>query len=150
MITKISRTVRLVAPDPGQIEEDIYRLSRDEHNNCIYKCAGKQNVNEYVNSFKNSCSLQAILNRIQFMPVNEKIQYLNQTDPGAGADLSIFPSDPNELYLLMKKYEKVLPAISSELNAGKSLDSIIKSIFTKKEVSDNGSTESSDAGSAQV
>lgn len=136
----------------SDIKEEI-RMTRDTNGNCIYKKVGESKISENVNSYKNSAALTSILQRIQLMPVRDKISYLNQTENGISADVSRLPKDGTEAFIILSKYQHILPSIAKRMYAGESLNDILKSIYANndnKEVNNNGEAESSDAGSDAV
>lgn len=130
----------------GQAFEDEVRLKRDENGNCVYVKVGERNVSEFVNSYRNGCSLQAILERIQFMPVQDKVNYLQQDTSGVSADMSAMPTDGTEAFIMVKKLSAAHPQIFERVANGEKLDAVLGDIFKPKEekkkveVKENGET----------
>lgn len=117
-------------PDTNCSVNEQYRKKYDSDGNPYYEKCGEVNISEYVNSFGNVASLDAILSRISYMPASEKIKALQMRSDGMEGDSRAIPKDGTEGFLLLKKYEHVLPDISERLKNGESLDSILKSIYT--------------------
>ena len=109
----------------GESEEMDYRLVRDSHGNCEYVEIGKRNISDYVESFKNGCSLKAILDRCQLMPVRDKIAYLNQTEQSMSADLSCMPKDGTEAQIMIQKVKAICPDFAKRLRNGESFEKLI-------------------------
>lgn len=125
-----------VMPSPvGEAIEKEYRLTRDSHGNCFYVEVGEKNVSDYIQSFSNGCSLKAILDRCQLLPVRDKIAYLQQTDNGFSADLTHIPKDGTEAYILISKLKNVCPDFASRLRNGESFEKIL-SDYVQAPVSD--------------
>ena len=118
-----------VVPHPhGDDEEEQFRLKRDENYNSIYqKLPDRKNVREYVNPFRTGCSLKAILDRCQLMPIHDKLNYVNQTPDGFSADLSAMPKDGVEAQMLLMNLKTAHPDIVQRLSQGESFDAILKS-----------------------
>lgn len=64
------------------------------------------------------------------MPTTEKIKALQMRSDGMEGDSRAIPKDGTDAFLLLKKYEDVLPGISERLKNGESLDAILKSIYS--------------------
>lgn len=118
-----------------------YRKKYDSDGNPYYEEVGEVNISEYVNSFGNVASLDAILSRISYMPVSEKIKALNMRSDGMEGDSRAIPKDGTDAFLLLKKYEDILPGISERLKKGESLDSILKSIYSAQKSSSSADPE---------
>lgn len=125
----------------GSVVETSYRLSRDGNGNSIYTSVGEQNIKEYINSFKNGCSLQAMLERIQYMPVHEKIAYMNQTEDGYSADLTYMPSDGTEAFIMLEKLKREHPDLVKSINEGATFDEALKAVYGKKTPSEGQETQ---------
>lgn len=126
---------------PGVVVEDVYRLKRDENMNSIYVKVGEENITEYINSFANGCSLKAILDRIQLMPVHDKIRYLNQTEEGLSADMTAMPTDGTEAQIMLMKLKREHPEIVQRMNAGETFEKVITDLFGKKDEAQTLPTE---------
>lgn len=134
-ITTIRKPYDPVVIDPtpaGDVVEAEFRLVRDEKGNCIYKKVGERNIDEYIGSFKNGCALSSILERINLMPVHDKVSYLQQTDGGFSADLSTMPTDGTEAFIMVKKLGAQYPQIFERVAKGESLDAVLSDIFKAK------------------
>lgn len=119
----------------SDVEDDI-RLSRDEKGNCIYRKVGEVNVSEYVESFKNGCSLAAILDRIKFLPLRDKVAYLQQTENGVSADISHMPTDGSDAFLMLQNYSKEYPEVFERISKGEDFTKVLTSVFGKSAKSD--------------
>lgn len=115
-----------IHPHGDDIEKQ-FRLKRDEHLNAIYEevPGGDVDINQYINSFKNGCSLKAILDRCSLMPAREKIAYLQQTDQGYSADMSAMPKDGTEAQIMLAKLKAEHPEIVERIKNGESFDKIL-------------------------
>lgn len=121
---------------PAPICEPVvgeFRLKRDVSGNCLYEQVGEININEHINSFKDGCSLQSLLQRCALMPTEQKIRYLQQTSEGVSADLSNLPKDGTEAFIMLKKLNEQHPDIMQRFAAGESFDSIIKDLSSELE-----------------
>lgn len=132
----------IVVYDPATIDhspfiEDEYRLKRDENMNCIYVKVGEKNVNEFINSFANGCSLKAILDRCQLMPIHDKVRYLQQTDNGVSADLTSLPKDATEAFIMLRDLKDKHPDVIERFAKGESFDSIVKSFIPTEKTTEN-------------
>lgn len=123
-------TVVNAAPVGSVVEDDI-RLSRDEKGNCIYRKVGEVNVSEYVESFKNGCTLSAILDRIKCMPLRDKVAYLQQTENGVSADMTHMPTDGSDAFLMLQKYAKEYPEVFERISKGEDYAKVFASVFGK-------------------
>ena len=117
--------------------EDEIRLKRDENGNCIYIKVGEKNVNEYINSFVNGCSLKSILDRCQLMPIHDKVRYLQQNDSGVSADLTNLPKDATEAFIMLRDLKEKHPDVLDRFSKGESFDSIVKSFLLTSETDKN-------------
>lgn len=124
--------VRVPGAPFGEPVEGKFRLKRDEHENATYKKVDEFNVSEFVESFKNGCDLQFILQRCSLMPSRDVVNMLQQTKPGSEADLSAIPSDLTEAIIKMQDLKRTHPKIYERYAAGESFDSIIKSFTASK------------------
>lgn len=109
----------------GEDEEKEYRLVRDSHGNCEYVEIGKKNISEYVESFKNGCSLKAILDRCSLMPIRDKIGYLNQTEQGVSADMSMMPKDGTEAQIMIQRVKQYCPDFAKRLKNGETFEKLL-------------------------
>ena len=110
-----------------------FRLTRDENLNCKYKKVGEHNVNEYIGSFADGCSLRSLLQRCSLMPTEQKIRYLQQSADGLSADLTDIPKDGTEAFIMLSKLNREHPEIMQRFAAGESFDSIIKDLIPTPE-----------------
>lgn len=117
--------VKAVPSPVGEVIEKEYRLIRDSSGNCSYVEVGEKNVSDYIQSFSSGCSLKAILDRCQLMPVRDKIAYLQQTESGLSADLTHMPKDGTEAYILISKLKNVCPDFATRLRNGESFEKIL-------------------------
>lgn len=130
MIRKSFDRVTVHAQPLGSVTEKKYRLKRDLHGNCIYEEKGEVNIKDYVNSFKNGCSLANLLERVALMPAREKLIALTQTDT-VFADVSDMPKSFVEAYTKAQELKASNPEIFARMEAGESINDIIKD-FTYK------------------
>lgn len=144
IVSKPFDSVVVVAHTHGCDLQDDIRLERDRKGNCLYKKVGEFNISEYVQSFKTGCALSAILDRITFLPTKEKVGYLQQQE-GFSANLTNFPTDASEAWLMMRDVFQRYPEVVKRVHAGESLDTILREKFAaampandNKEVNDNG------------
>lgn len=115
----------------GDTVEKEYRLIRDSHGNCEYVEVGEKNVQEYINSFKNGCSLKAILDRCQLLPVHDKIAYLQQREQGYSADLSNLPKDGTEAQIMISKVKSLCPDFAKRMKDGETFEKILSELLPK-------------------
>ncbi len=135
-----SFTVVLTDPDTvvrTPVLEDEIRLKRDENMNCIYVKVGEKDVNEYINSFENGCSLKSILSRCQLMPIHDKVRYLQQTEVGVSADLTNIPKDATEAFIMLRDLKDKHPDLIDRFSKGESFDSIVKSLLPTDNINEN-------------
>lgn len=120
-----------IHPHGDDIEKQ-YRLKRDENMNAIYVevPGGDVDLNEYINSFKNGCSLKAILDRCSLMPAREKIAYLQQTEQGYSADMSAMPKDGTEAQIMLAKLKAEHPDIVERIKKGETFDKILADMIS--------------------
>lgn len=111
-----------------------FRKEYDKNGNAIYTESSRVDRKQYINSFRNNSSLDAVLSRISYLPIHDKISSLNVVNNTTYGDTSILPKDGTEAIMLVNKYKSVLPDISKRLEAGENVDSIIKDIFTPKKI----------------
>lgn len=136
--SRFDKPIVKAAPFGDVVEPDI-RLERDSNGNCIYKKHGEKNISNYIESFKNGCSLKAILDRCQLMPIHDKIAYLNQTENGVNADITNLPKDGTEAQIMLQRYKRENPEIAKRIAAGESFDKIIADM-TKNKISADSAT----------
>lgn len=123
-----------------------FRKEYDKNGNAIFTESSRVDRKNYINSFRNTSALDAVLSRISYMPIHEKISSLNMVNDTSYGDTSILPKDGTEAYILVNKYKSVLPDISKRIEGGESVDSIIKDIFTPKKL-ENKESEVIEIGS---
>lgn len=128
-------------PDTNIRVNKQYRKKYDSDGNPYYEECGEVNISEYVNSFGNVASLDSILSRISYLPVSEKIKALSMRSDGMQGDSRAIPKDGTDAFLLLKKYEDILPGISERLKNGESLDSILKTIYSPQTVKEDPKIE---------
>lgn len=125
----------IVLPAPvGDLVEGEYRKEIDSHFNAVYKLFGEKNVQEYINSFKNGCSLKSILDRCSLMPVHDKVRYLNQTEDGFSADMSNMPKDGTEAQIMIQRVKSVCPDFAQRMRNGESFEKILIDYLPKQEI----------------
>ena len=127
--TSLEPNVIPPAPTCNPIIDD-YRLKRDSNLNISYEKVGEHNVDEYINSFKDSCSLQSLLSRCSLMTPEAKINYLQQTSDGFSADLSNLPKDGTEAFIMLQKLKTEYPDVVDRFSKGDSLETILNDIVT--------------------
>lgn len=143
-VSKPFDPVEVVGHSHGRDLQDDIRLERDRKGNCLYEKVGEFNISEYVQSFKTGCALSAILDRISFLPTREKVNYLQQEE-GFSADLTNFPTNGSDAWLLMRDISKRYPDVVDRVRGGESLDTILREKFAtatpaadNKEVTNSG------------
>lgn len=124
-----------IIKDAGETHKKLYSLQRDEHNNCIYKERGEVDIQAEVQSYREQCSLEAQLLRMQFAPVDTIVRSLHQLEP-VSADLSEFPSDLMEYQLMLQRLRKDIPDFDNLVKT-KSVEEIIKSLIPKRSDAEN-------------
>lgn len=129
----VVKTSIVVSPAPKCCPtEPVYRKKYDQKGNAYYEELDKpMKVNEYIESFKNGCSLTSLLQRCELMPVHDKVSYLQQRESGVSADISNMPIDGTSAFIMLQKFKNDFPDIYQRVNKGESLDSILTS-FVKK------------------
>lgn len=112
--------------------ESVYRKKYDQNGNAYYVELDKpMQVNEYIESFKNGCSLVSLLQRCELMPVHDKVSYLQQRDSGVSADITNMPTDGTSAFIMLQQFKNDYPDIYQRVIKGESFDSILAS-FAKK------------------
>lgn len=134
-------SVVVVAPSVGDVDQKEFRLIRDSSGNCSYVECGSHNISEYVESFKNGCSLKAILDRCQLMPVRDKIAYLNQTDNGLSADLTCMPKDGTEAQIMLQRVKNLCPDFARRIRDGESFEKLVLELLPSVSNNDTDATE---------
>lgn len=135
--------VEVVPQEVGELVEKEYRLIRDSHMNCEYIEIGERNVRDYIESFKNGCSLKAILDRCSLMPTREKVAYVNQTENGLSADLSSMPTDGTAAQILIMKLKKRFPDFAQRIKNGESFESLVAQAIPNVESKADNSADNS-------
>lgn len=133
--------IKMVRTKPSSHVEKEYRLVRDSHGNCSYVEVGERDVREYVQSFTAGCSLKSLIERTAFMPLRDKLAYLNQR-PGVGADLTNMPSDGTEAHILISRVKKLVPDFGARLKAGESFETIVSSLISNQSAASAAPSES--------
>ena len=128
-------------------EEDVIRKKYDPDGNTTFVVVGTRNIDEFIKSFENGCSLKSILDRCSLMPVEDKIHYLNQV-AGVGADLSDMPTDRTGAFLKLQNAYTENPEVFRLIQNGSTFNEAIKAVFysdpvvpaneNESEVSSNG------------
>lgn len=124
------------APRGDEVEKE-YRLVRDSHGNCEYIEVGEKNIREYIESFKNGCSLKSILDRCQLMPIRDKVAYLNQTDVGVSADMTNMPKDGTEAQIMIAKVKAACPDFCKRMKEGESFEKILAELINVPKASES-------------
>lgn len=119
--------IPLIKSDPGPKEKIFYSLTRDDHNNCYYKERSRVNIQDEVQSFREMCSLEAQLLRMQFAPIETVVQSLNSVNSVEG-DFSSIPSDLVELNMLLQRCRFAIPNFDDVIK-NKSFDQVINDII---------------------
>lgn len=129
----VVKTSIVVSPAPKCSPiEPVYRKKYDQYGNAYYEELDRpMKVNEYIESFKNGCSLTSLLQRCELMPVHDKVSYLQQRESGVSADITNMPTDGTSAFIMLQKFKNDFPDIYQRVNKGESLDSILAS-FVKK------------------
>lgn len=124
----------------------VIRKRYDKNGNPYFEKIGEINVQEDINSYRNGCSLSAILERCKFMPLADKIQYLVQRPDVTGGDMVDLPKDLTEAFILIKKSKENNPEVFKRVVNGESLETVFKDLFNTKdkEIDTNGTDKSSD------
>lgn len=117
----------------GDLVEKEYRKITDSNFNAEYVEVGERNISEYINSFKNGCSLKAILDRCNLMPVHDKVRYLQQSPDGFSADMSQMPKDGTEARIMIQRLKAVCPDFAQRMRAGESFEKILLDYLPKSE-----------------
>lgn len=125
---------RIHIPAPvGDVVEKEYRVVRDSHFNAEYVEVGEKDIQEYINSFQNGCSLKSILDRCAMMPIHDKVRYLQQTDQGFSADLTSMPKDGTEAQIMIQRVKAVCPNFAQRMRDGESFEKILLDFIPKSE-----------------
>lgn len=126
--------------------EPIYRKRYDINGNAVYvEEPDPLNVQEFISSFRNGCSLKSVLDRCSLMPTAEKIAYLQQNNQSIGCDLTAFPKDGTEALILLNDMAKKYPGFYAKVKELNSFTDAFKAYFnsSESEVNNNGKNESS-------
>lgn len=105
-----------------------------------YVKVGEINTQEFISSFADGCSLQSLLTRCGLLPVNEKINYLQQVESVDG-DFSNLPLDFTDAFLRAKDIDKKYPGVMQRCLNGEKVEDVFKSIFNKKDKNINNSNK---------
>lgn len=105
-----------------------YQKTYDKNLNSVFEEVGEEDINQYINSFKNGASLVSILQRINLMPTKDKIAYLKQQD-NVYADLSSVPTDLTEAFNLCNSLNAQYPEIFKRISSGESFDAVVSDVF---------------------
>lgn len=152
-------TIVILARDPhprfltdiGDPVKQFFSLKRDENGNCIYKLRDEVNIQEDIDSYRDGCSLEQQLFRMNLMPVDQVVSSLCNV-PTVGADVSNIPTDLMEYLAMFDDLKSKIPDLETKLRT-MSFNDIVKSLIPKNpdikisesEVNDNGSNESGNA-----
>lgn len=119
----------VVAPHPIGSDEIIkYKKERDKNGNAVYiERKERIKINNYVNSFRNGCSLANLLERCAFLPNKEKIIALDQVK-SIYADVYDFPTNFADAYSQAMTLKRENPEIFKRVEAGEDLKDIIKDL----------------------
>ena len=132
-----------VTSHPKSIDDaDQFQVSFDEKGNAHYKKVKSYKISAYVSSFEKGCSLVNMLQRCSLMPIHSKVELLNQV-PTVNADMTLMPKDLTEAFMMADSLKRDNPDIVKRLNSGESIDSVLKSLIPNKEVTTDGTNESS-------
>lgn len=112
-----------------------YRKKYDENGNSVYIKVREFSLSEQINSYENTCSLQAMLQRVSLMPLTDKVKILQQV-PRVGCDTTMFPKDLTDAMIKMQNLKTQHPELTKRIMNGESVDDIIKSMFKTKEESE--------------
>lgn len=126
--------------------EPVYRKRYDINGNAVYvKQPDSLNVQEFINSFRNGCSLKSVLDRCSLMPVADKIAYLQQNNQSIGCDMTSFPKDGTEALILLNDMARKYPGFYAKVKECNSFNSAFEAYFktNESEVNNNGTNESS-------
>lgn len=132
----------------GDKVKQFYSLKRDENGNCIYKLRDEMNIQEDIDSYRDGCSLEQQLYRMNLMPVDQVVASLCNVST-VGADVSNIPTDLMDYLAMFDDLKKKIPDLETKLRT-MSFDEIVKTLIptkknTESEVIDNGTDESGNA-----
>lgn len=132
----------------GDKVKRFYSLKRDENGNCIYKLRDEMNIQEDIDSYRDGCSLEQQLFRLNLMPVDQVVSSLCNVST-VGADVSNIPTDLMEYLAMFDDLKSKIPDLETKLRT-MSFNDIVKTLIPKKidnegEVINNGTDESGDA-----
>lgn len=164
MMQRSKRSFAIRKPyDPVQVrpqilgfdEERHYRLHRDLNGNASYVVDNEYSISEYVGSFEDMCSLKSILQRIEMLPLQDKVNYLNQNPGGVYADLTAMPKDLTSAMVMINDFQATHPEVFKRVVAGENFETVVKDVYSrenkikrakeekkKQEVNANGKNES--------
>lgn len=147
MIRKSFDSVVVIPHKKSVVIEKEFRLSRDVNGTVIYRSVGEKDVNQYINSFKDGCSLESLLMRCSLMTPRDKFISCQQCEDGQSVDLSNYPTDLTDALIKCRELANTNPELFKRISSGESINSIVKSLYSDiikdKEVSTNGEIESS-------
>lgn len=130
------------AKKAGDPVKRFFSLKRDENGNCIYTERDKINIQEDINSYRDSCSLEHQLLRMKLMPVDQVVSSLHVNN-SVSADLSNVPTDLVSYYSMFSELVKKFPDFETRIKT-ESIDDIIKSYinsFKKNDSAPSGAAE---------
>lgn len=116
----------------GSVVEKQYRLTRDLKGNCVYTEVGEINIQKEIDSYRDGCSLEAQLQRMQFVPTREKIQMLQQREDGVSADMSSIPTDGTAARIMIDHLKSTYPKIFERISAGENPNQVLADVFAVK------------------
>lgn len=128
------------APHCNEVE-DVFVLMRDANCNKIYRKSAEKKVREYIQSFEKGCSLKSMLERCALMPSDQKFLYMQVNTSGVSMDMSAMPKDLTSAFELLKSTDKAFPGLLSRVQAGESLDAVLKSFAANTNESEKETIE---------
>lgn len=136
---KITNEVNEVDPFYPESIQDLYRKEY-KNGHTVYTKYGERNLREFVNSFRDGCSLKAILERNSLCAPHAMIQSVQNVQPGVSADISGMPKDGTAAYMMLANINQSYPGLLKDIHAGVSVDNVVKKYFAN----DTNSSEESE------
>lgn len=134
------------APSCVTVIDDV-RKRYDSNGNAFFESHGKIDIIEYINSFDVGCTLEALLSRCALLPLNNKIQMVNQNPDGVSADLSNMPTDGTSAFLMLNDLKKNYPHIIERFSRGESFNDIINSLVSTNDTNSSINSKESEVES---
>lgn len=132
----------------GDKVKQLFSLKRDENGNCIYKLRDEVNIQEDIDSYRDVCSLEQQLFRLNLLPADQVVSSLCNVST-VGADVSNIPTDLMDYLAMLDDLKTKIPDFETKLRT-MTFNDIVKTLIPSEkniesEVTEDGKNESSNA-----